>query len=157
MAEGAGLLNRYTALNRIGGSNPPLSARFFTENFSIRVFMHNLVESYNNFQNSFGQDIKLDYPRIVASLFSEDFKKIANGVELVSNAEGLINQLQSIKGTSGAWSIDVNESISSLCNKKFTLSYILNSEKLGKFEVIAIITASDQNKINSVREVYYQF
>lgn len=119
--------------------------------------MHNLVESYNNFQNSFGQDIKLDYPRIVASLFSEDFKKIANGVELVSNAEGLINQLQSIKGTSGAWSIDVNESISSLCNKKFTLSYILNSEKLGKFEVIAIITASDQNKINSVREVYYQF
>ena len=28
MAEGAGLLNRYTAKSRIGGSNPPLSANF---------------------------------------------------------------------------------------------------------------------------------
>src|SRR5262245_47956073 len=27
-AEGGGLLNRYTAKSRIGGSNPPLSARF---------------------------------------------------------------------------------------------------------------------------------
>ena len=26
MAEGGGLLNRYTAKSRIGGSNPPLSA-----------------------------------------------------------------------------------------------------------------------------------
>ena len=26
MAEGAGLLNRYTVKSRIGGSNPPLSA-----------------------------------------------------------------------------------------------------------------------------------
>ena len=30
MAEGAGLLNRYTVKSRIGGSNPPLSASFQT-------------------------------------------------------------------------------------------------------------------------------
>ena len=29
VAEGAGLLNRYTAKSRIGGSNPPLSAIFY--------------------------------------------------------------------------------------------------------------------------------
>lgn len=29
MAEGAGLLNRYTVKSRIGGSNPPLSAKLF--------------------------------------------------------------------------------------------------------------------------------
>ena len=29
MAEGAGLLNRYTVKSRIGGSNPPLSAIFY--------------------------------------------------------------------------------------------------------------------------------
>ncbi len=29
MAEGGGLLNRYTVKSRIGGSNPPLSATFF--------------------------------------------------------------------------------------------------------------------------------
>ena len=28
VAEGAGLLNRYTVKSRIGGSNPPLSAIF---------------------------------------------------------------------------------------------------------------------------------
>ncbi len=32
MAEGGGLLNRYTANTRIGGSNPPLSA---SSNFFI--------------------------------------------------------------------------------------------------------------------------
>ena len=30
MAEGAGLLNRYTVKSRIGGSNPPLSATFIS-------------------------------------------------------------------------------------------------------------------------------
>ena len=29
VAEGAGLLNRYTVKSRIGGSNPPLSAIFY--------------------------------------------------------------------------------------------------------------------------------
>jgi hypothetical protein len=29
VAEGDGLLNRYTAKSRIGGSNPPLSAIFY--------------------------------------------------------------------------------------------------------------------------------
>ena len=29
MAEGGGLLNRYTVKSRIGGSNPPLSAIFY--------------------------------------------------------------------------------------------------------------------------------
>ena len=29
MAEGDGLLNRYTVKSRIGGSNPPLSAIFY--------------------------------------------------------------------------------------------------------------------------------
>ena len=30
MAEGGGLLNRYTVKSRIGGSNPPLSAIFIS-------------------------------------------------------------------------------------------------------------------------------
>ena len=33
MAEGAGLLNRYTAKSRIGGSNPPLSATLILKGF----------------------------------------------------------------------------------------------------------------------------
>ena len=33
MAEGAGLLNRYTVKSRIGGSNPPLSATFIFNSF----------------------------------------------------------------------------------------------------------------------------
>lgn len=119
--------------------------------------MNDLVKSYNHFQSSFGQGVELDYQHMVNSLFSKDFKKIANGVELVSNAEGLINQLQSVKEVAGAWSIKVKESIPSSCNKKLTLSYILNSEKLGNFEIIAIINSFDQKKIDSIREVYYQF
>lgn len=119
--------------------------------------MQRLVESYNNFQNSFGQSLELDYQQVVTSLFSKDFKKVANGKELVSRAEGLIHQLQGVKEAAGAWSTDVKEAIVSLCGKICTFRYILDSEKLGKFEIIAIINSADQMKIDSIREVYYQF
>jgi hypothetical protein len=41
VAEGAGLLNRYTAKSRIGGSNPPLSATsvFVTDSDKERLFV----------------------------------------------------------------------------------------------------------------------
>lgn len=119
--------------------------------------MNGLVEAYNHFQNNFGQGVELDYQQVVTSLFSKDFKKVANGVELVSKAEDLITQLQSVKEAAGAWSVDVKESIPSVCNTKLTLSYVLISEKLGKFGIIAIINSADQKKIDSIREVYYQF
>ena len=35
MAEGGGLLNRYTVKSRIGGSNPPLSAIFYKGNLGL--------------------------------------------------------------------------------------------------------------------------
>lgn len=119
--------------------------------------MNHLVESYNNFQNNFGQRVELDYPQIVNSLFSRDFKKIANGVELVSDAEGLLNQLQSVMEAAGSWVMDIKDSVSSVCGKKHVVSYILKSEKLRNFGVIAIITVSNDDKIDSIYEVYHQF
>jgi hypothetical protein len=119
--------------------------------------MNSLGKSYNDFQNNFGQNVDLDYKSIIKSLFSVDFKKVANGVELVSNAEGLLSQLDSVKKAAGLWTIDAKECITSLCGNKHTISYILNTEKFGKFGVIAIITISDRKLIDLVNEVYYQF
>ena len=39
VAEGGGLLNRYTVKSCIGGSNPPLSARLLTMN-ELRLMAH---------------------------------------------------------------------------------------------------------------------
>ena len=46
MAEGAGLLNRYTVKSRIGGSNPPLSATLIFNGFM--VFMGLVATSSGN-------------------------------------------------------------------------------------------------------------
>ena len=119
--------------------------------------MIKLGKLYNQFQHSYGQSVSLDYDNTVKSLFSANFKKIANGIELVSGAQNLLIQLNEVKKSAGLWTIDVIDTIPSLCNQKLTISYILNSEKLGKFGIIAIINSSDGEKIDQVNEVYYQF
>jgi hypothetical protein len=40
VAEGGGLLNRYTVKSCIGGSNPPLSASSSTTSLSISAYSH---------------------------------------------------------------------------------------------------------------------
>ncbi len=42
MAEGGGLLNRYTVKSRIGGSNPPLSASFNDASYYAASFFGRL-------------------------------------------------------------------------------------------------------------------
>lgn len=119
--------------------------------------MIKLGKLYNQFQQDYGQAVSLDYNSIVKSLFSDVFKKTANGVELVNNAQNLLIQLSEIKKSAGLWTIDVIDMIPSLCNHKLTISYILNSEKLGKFGIIAILNSEDGEKIDQINEVYYQF
>ena len=48
MAEGGGLLNRYTVKSCIGGSNPPLSA----SRFKFILHKHLLFESVKGFTSS---------------------------------------------------------------------------------------------------------
>src|SRR5438874_1758769 len=43
VAEGGGLLNRCTVKSRTGGSNPPLSARFFPLRFFILILIFLLI------------------------------------------------------------------------------------------------------------------
>jgi hypothetical protein len=47
VAEGGGLLNRYTVKSRIGGSNPPLSA-ILTKQAQNKGFLYSYSSSGNN-------------------------------------------------------------------------------------------------------------
>ncbi len=40
--------------------------------------------------------------------------------------------------------------------KKCTIRYIISTEKIGSFDVMAILYSSDEMKIESIDEVYYQ-
>ena len=54
MAEGDGLLNRYTVKSRIGGSNPPLSAIFNFSQGRDKVGQScSLIAIYDNFSFTF--------------------------------------------------------------------------------------------------------
>ena len=114
-----------------------------------------LAERYNYFQHDFGQDVDHDYEDLISKLFNADFKKIANGNELVSERSQLLTQLRSTKEFAGSWSIHSLEIIPSADDEKCTIRYSLNSEKAGQFEVIAILSAQ-QSLIHRIDEVYYQ-
>lgn len=120
-----------------------------------RASISTLAASYHEFQHKFGQNEDQDYETIIPSLFSPDFKKIANGKELVSDRTKLLSQLMDAKNFAGKWTILPEETIPSKDNTKCTIRYLLNSEKGGQFEVIAILSAPN-GQIEHIEEVYYQ-
>ncbi len=118
--------------------------------------MKKLAKAYNDFQNHYGQSTALDYNAIIEDLFSKTFKKIANGAELVGKREALETQLASVKEFAGGWAIEEKIIIPSACNTKCTVRYILRSHKAGDFDVMALISSEDGQKIDSIDELYYQ-
>jgi hypothetical protein len=114
-----------------------------------------LAEQYNQFQHAFGQGDNKDYEKIINELFSPHFKKIANGDELTSTRSQLLSQLNGVKDFAGQWIIESHEIIPSQDDKKCTIRYCLDSEKAGKFEIIAILKMSE-GKIEQINEVFYK-
>lgn len=114
-----------------------------------------LAEQYNQFQHSFGQGAENDYEGVVEKLFSPTLKKLANGNVLASQRAELLTQLNEVKDIAGKWTIESQEIIPSLDNTKCTIKYSLSSQKAGRFEIIAIITAP-QGRIDRIDEIFYQ-
>lgn len=119
------------------------------------MIMKELAERYNQFQHDFGQNQTLDYGKIIERLFAPHFKKVVNGNELVHERQDLLCQLETVRNSSGSWSIQTLELIPSADNKKCTIWYCLESEKAGKFFIMAILTGS-HDYIDRIDEIYYQ-
>lgn len=119
-----------------------------------------LAEKYNKFQQDVGQgthgggDLSV-FEEVVNTLFSSQFKKVANGSELAGDRAQLLPQLKAVKDFAGNWQVDSQLVIPSQDNTKCTIRYFLNSEKAGRFDVIAILTSSN-GQIDRVDEVFYQ-
>jgi len=115
-----------------------------------------LAKKYNKFQNNFGSNNESDCKSIIEDLFSHEFKKVANGQILISRKDEIENQLNGVKDFAGNWSITEKLIIPSQDNKICTIRYLLESEKAGIFDIIAILTSSNGSKIDSIDEIYYQ-
>lgn len=113
-----------------------------------------IVRKYNAFQNEFGQNNLKEFE--INSLFTENFKKIANGQTLVEKSSNLLSQLTEIKNSAGSWNIEEIE-IQPFSNdeKRCLNHYNLNSEKLGSFDVMSIVTVDEDNLITHINEIYY--
>lgn len=116
--------------------------------------MHKLIDTYNAFQNNYGQATDEDFEATIADLFSSEFRKVANGVELVTKREGLQKQLAQAKNFAGNWRVEPTEVLPVETQNKCTLRYFLHTERAGKLDVIAIITSKDGLKIDVIDEVY---
>ncbi len=123
---------------------------------TLKRSIKELAIAYNKFQNDFEQGVSKDYNAIIESLFSSAFKKIANRTELVSERARLEQQLADVKAAAGNWTMREKSTIPSADNKQCVIWYVLETEKAGSFEVMAILRSSNGNQIDSIDEVYFQ-
>jgi hypothetical protein len=56
-----------------------------------------LAERYNHFQHDFGQNVGQDYEEIVNTLFTPDFKKIANAMNWPVSGHGFCHSSKVLK------------------------------------------------------------
>ncbi len=120
------------------------------------MFMKELALMYKEFQNSYGQSEKKDFKETIENLFAIKFKKIANGVELVTERDELEKQLASVKVFAGNWIMRENYIIPSADNKQCAIRYILSTDKGGNYDIMAVLSSVDGKKIDLIDEVYYQ-
>ena len=118
--------------------------------------IENIAQKYNQFQSDFGAHVEQNYDGLIENLFSVNFSKIANGKVLVAKADELKGQLLAVRDFAGGWTLDVKQVIPSANDHSYVVRYILNTEKAGGFDVMAIIGSSDGIKIDFIDEIYYQ-
>lgn len=118
--------------------------------------IEHLAHQYNQFMADFGSGKEIDYTALMEKLFNPDFEKIANGIILTFGMKELENQLNEVKKTIGGWTIETIKILPSTNNKECTIRFLAETEKAGKFDVLAILYADNNMKINKIDEIYYQ-
>lgn len=112
-----------------------------------------LAQQYNALQMKMGSSETLDWHEEINALFSEDFTKIANGNTLVKNRSELQEQIIMCRKGFGSWNITVTEIIPSPDNQKCVIGYMLLTKTVS-FDVIAILSSQNNQKIDSIDEIY---
>lgn len=116
-----------------------------------------MAQTYNQFQQDYGQENSKDYDALIEKIFAPDFQKIANGVCLVDSRSKLLFQLSEVKHSTGKWRVvEEKELIPAAAEDKCVIRYILETEKAGNFEIITILNIDRENRINKIDEVFYQ-
>ncbi|AZL15255.1 hypothetical protein [Rickettsiales endosymbiont of Stachyamoeba lipophora] len=116
----------------------------------------NLAKQYNAFQHKVGKSLDDSFKQEIPILFAENFKKLVNGVELVSDRSAISKQLADVKLIAGCWVVELKEHLPCIDNIHCTLRYYLITKNLGSFDVIAILKSHDGNLLDEVNEIYYQ-
>jgi len=115
-----------------------------------------LAKMYNKFQNDVGQFLDINIDQTISTLFTESFKKTANGALLVGARNELKDQLLSVREHTGKWTINVKELIKFQELPRCWIRYHLKSVKLGTFDIMATLRMSSVGLIEEIDEVYYQ-
>ena len=118
--------------------------------------IQHLAQQYNDFMSCFGSGVEIDQSVLIEKLFTADFQKIANGIILTLGRKELENQLTEIKEKTGNWTIETKKILPSADNKECTIRFMAETEKAGKFDVLAVLSSEDNLQISKIDEIYYQ-
>lgn len=128
------------------------------EEYSMSILR--LAEKYNAFQQRVGSaqsggDLDSAFKEIPL-LFAENFKKVINGVMLVSERSGLRKQLEEVKKAGGGWKIELKSTMPCVDIHKCVIRYHLISQNLGTFDIMAVLKSQPSGLLEEIDEIYYQ-
>lgn len=114
-----------------------------------------LAKKYNEFQSEIGHSLDGNVDATISALFSEQFRKTANGEILVHNRSTLKDQLGACREMAGKWTIDVKDIAAFDDPSRCLIRYHLFSEKAGVFDIMATLRSDAEGRIKEVDELYY--
>lgn len=117
---------------------------------------NDLAKQYVHFQQQVGVGVNDIWAQTIPLLFCDSFQKTANGISIVSQRHQLKDQLLHTRQVSGSWEIQLHEIILFQDPYRCLIRYQLMAEKLGRYEVMAILTHNGQQQIQRIEEMYYQ-
>lgn len=118
---------------------------------SIEELAHVYIQHYKEY----GQSVASDFSDSYKNLFSPAFKGFANGQLLAAKPDGFEKHLADTKEEIGKWLVDVRSCIPSADGKHCTLRYVLTTEKEGKYDVFAVLSSHEGERIDALDGVYY--
>jgi hypothetical protein len=114
------------------------------------------ISQYIQFQKELGVKDKKEQIASIHDIFADDVVKITDGHTVAKGHDALDNHWLELRNRYGSWHIIIKEQSLSPDQKSATLKYSIATEKAGSFEVVTILTLSDDYKIKEISELYYQ-
>lgn len=114
------------------------------------------ITEYIKFQKELGLQEQKEYSEMIQEIFANDIVKVEDHHIVATGHDEFKKHLMDLRNNYGSWYISVKKQSKSKDETVGTIRYEIVTDKVGTFEVVALLKLSDDNKIKEIDESYYR-